>query len=94
MPGGNITFAARGSSGQNWSSDHPTGAGDWALAHLAIGDEERTLEWLNRDAEKVEANEPDVGYWSLLYVTENIFADPILDQPEFVAVRSRLGFRE
>ena len=45
-------------------------------------------------ADKVEANEPDEGFWSLMFIRSNVFSDPILDQPEFVEVRSRLGFRE
>ena len=31
---------------------------------------------------------------SLMFIRSNIFSESILDQPEFVEVRSRLGFRE
>ncbi len=61
------------------------------LAYLGIGDEEQALEWLtyaseNRRPENWSASEVDIAF--------NSYADPILDQPEFVEVRSRLGFRE
>ncbi len=79
---------------KTWASDNPAGAGDWAVAYLAIGDAERALEWLNRAADKVRANELDEGFWNLGLIRSNAFDDPILERPEFVEVRARLGFRE
>jgi tetratricopeptide (TPR) repeat protein len=59
-------------------------------ANLAIGDQEEALRWLNISAETPGRRS------SLLYgpIIWNLYSDPILDQPEFVEVRSRLGFRE
>ena len=49
------------------------------------------LDWL-----KVAADNPQPyeGHFILMYLKTNIWNDPILDQLEFVEVRSRLGFRE
>jgi len=77
---------------ENWAADQSVGAGDWAMSYLAIGDTERALEWLNRAADKVEAHEPDQGFWHLTVIGSNVYADPVLERPEFVAVRRRLGF--
>ena len=73
------------------SGDVPPYPSDWALGYLAIRDEKRSLEWLNRAAENRLPY-----YWSAVQVAFalNSYADPILDQAEFVEVRSRLGFRE
>jgi len=55
---------------------------------LAIGENQAALDWLQEFAA-----EPRIGG-----LRENLrinaYNDPILDQPEFVEVRSRLGFRE
>ena len=59
--------------------------GTWAYAFLAIRDEQQALRWLN-----VAADEGTGG----LGLEHNIYSDPILDQREFVEVRSRLGFGE
>ncbi len=63
----------------------------WVLAYLAVGDNELALESLNRAA---ESPEPYEGHYTTSLLADNIYRDPILDQPEFVEVRSRLGFRE
>ncbi len=63
----------------------------WVLAYLAVGDNELALESLNRAA---ESPEPYEGHFTTSQLADNTYRDPILDQPEFVEVRSRLGFRE
>jgi len=70
------------------------GAGGWAMLHLAVGNDDRALEWLRVAAEKIENQELDAGYYYIVVIRANPLSDPILDQPEFVEVRSRLGFRE
>jgi TolB-like protein len=66
------------------------GAGGWALAHLAVGDVDEALEWLERGAEKASRQEPDPGYYSLMNLRMNFTNDPLLERPEFVDVRNRL----
>ena len=41
-----------------------------------------------------ESPEPYEGHFTATMLAANIYDDPILEQPEFVEVRSRLGFRE
>ncbi len=62
-----------------------------ALAFLAIEDYDESLRLLRAAA---ESEYPEPGDTLTILVKTNIWNDPILDQPEFVAVRSRLGFRE
>ncbi len=59
------------------------------LTHLAIGNDRAALDSLREFAEGTTR----LGMTTDLYKS-NVFNDPILDQPEFVEVRSRLGFRE
>ena len=66
------------------------GAGGWALAYLAIGDEQRALEALREGAEKAANKELDPGFFSLMNIKADFANDPRLAQPEFVAVRNRL----
>jgi tetratricopeptide (TPR) repeat protein len=66
------------------------GAGTWATAYLAIGDEVRALEWLEVAAEKAGNHEIDQGFYNLMHLKENLTADPVLEQPEFVDVLNRI----
>ena len=70
--------------------DREVGAGAWAQAYLAIGDQESALEWLEVAAEKVENHQVDVGFYNLMEIKMNVQGDPVLEQPEFVALRNRL----
>ena len=63
----------------------------WVLLYLAIGDQAQALYWLKDAADNPQ---PYEGHFATLRLKNNIWNDPILDQPEFVEVRSRLGFRE
>ena len=76
---------------QDRASEYHIGAGAWAQAYLGVGDQQQALEWLN-----TAANTPalDNGFVNLYVIAGNFTADPILEQPEFREVRSRLGFRE
>ncbi len=64
---------------------------DWALGHLAIGQDQEALDWLQTIAANKEENRPSP---ELTFLRVNAFSDPILDQPGFVAVRERLGFTD
>ena len=65
-------------------------AGGWALTHLAVGNLDEALEWLERGAEKASRQEPDAGYYSLMNLRMNYTNDSVLERPEFVDVRNRL----
>lgn len=73
-----------------WADAHGAGAGDWAFIYLAMRDEEKALEALDSAIAKVEAGEVDAGFWALMGIKDNIFGDPMLEQPEFVALRNRI----
>ncbi len=64
------------------------------LAYLAIGDREAALERLNQLTGVVDYRDPGILRGEMFHIKANPWNDPILDQPEFVEVRSRLGFRE
>jgi tetratricopeptide (TPR) repeat protein len=66
------------------------GSGGWALIHLAVGQADEALEWLERGVDKARRHELDAGYYSLMNIKMNFAADPVLEQPEFVAVRAEL----
>jgi tetratricopeptide (TPR) repeat protein len=77
---------------EEWAADHPAGEGDWAAAYLATGDYEKALDRLRRAMDKISAGEGDEGFWNLAFILRNIYSDPVLERPEFVRVRSRLGY--
>lgn len=66
------------------------GAGAWAMAYLAIGDEASALEQLEIVAEKARNHEPDQGYLNAMNLRMNFLNDARLEQPEFVDVLGRL----
>jgi TolB-like protein len=68
----------------------PIGAGGWAAAYLAIGDQPRALEQLQLVAEKAKRHEPDPGFTVAANLTTNMTNDPLLRQPEFAQVLSRI----
>jgi Tfp pilus assembly protein PilF len=67
------------------------GPGSWAAAYLGIGDEARALEQLEM---AVADKAADDGAYLIGLLKQNVFGANVLEQPEFVEVRSRLGFRE
>lgn len=75
------------------SSDRRHHAGHWALAHLAVGDVEAARQSLEVVIDKIAKQEPDAGYLSLRLIRANIYADPVLDRPEFMALREQLRGR-
>jgi Flp pilus assembly protein TadD len=72
------------------STDRRHHAGHWALAHLAVGDVEAAREALEVVIDKIAKEEPDAGYLTLRLIKANIYSDPVLDEPEFVALRRQL----
>jgi TolB-like protein/Flp pilus assembly protein TadD len=72
------------------SERYEMGAGVWAPAYLGIGDEAAALGELERAAGTLN---PDNGFLGLFEIAWNLWSDPRLEQPEFVDVRERLGFR-
>ncbi len=66
------------------------GAGGWAMAYLAIGDEKQALGWLEKGAEEAANHQPDEGLYALMNLELNVTNDPVLKKPEFVDVLSRV----
>jgi TolB-like protein/tetratricopeptide (TPR) repeat protein len=66
------------------------GAGGWAMAHLAVGDESRALEQLRVAARKAAEHEPDEGFFALMALRTNVTNDDRLRHPEFVEVLERI----
>ena len=61
-----------------------------AVASLALGESDEALKFLTTLAEGEESS------WGVapMHVKFNSFSDPILDEPDFVAVRQRLGYTD
>jgi tetratricopeptide (TPR) repeat protein len=66
------------------------GTGGWALAYLAIGDEQRALEQLEAATVKVRNHERDAGYLSLMNLKMNFLDDPLVTTPPFAEVLARI----
>lgn len=66
------------------------GAGTWATAYLAMGDEKRALEQLELVAQKARNHETDQGFLNVMSLRMNHLDDPTLKKPEFVEVFSRI----
>lgn len=76
---------------EQWSTEFETGAGNWALAHIGLGNYDEARLWLERAAARVEAGDPDIGFYDLMMIKTNPFGDPKLDQSPFRELRARLG---
>jgi tetratricopeptide (TPR) repeat protein len=63
----------------------------WMNVSLARGEEGQALEWLRQAA---EAKVPYEGYQLTLDHRINFFQEPVLDRPEFVALREQLGYTD
>jgi TolB-like protein/Flp pilus assembly protein TadD len=72
------------------AADADVGLGTWAMAYLAIGDEEEALRRLEAAAEKARDHEPDQGYIQLMNLKMNFLADPRLEEPRFAEVLNRI----
>ncbi len=69
-----------------------TRAPDQVLANLAIGDQVEALRWLEIIADDPGPETGRFGFKASL--VWNHYSDPVLDQPEFLEARRRLGFGE
>ncbi len=72
------------------SEQREIGAGTWAMAHLAVGDEEAALRWLGKAAENARNHVLDTGLIGLMNLKMNFTADPVLEQPEFAAALEKI----
>ena len=63
----------------------------WGQAYLAIGEYDQALRYFDAAAKNRIGNPPIT---LTTYVRANTWDDPILNQPEFVEVRERLGFTD
>jgi serine/threonine-protein kinase len=62
----------------------------WVYAYLGVGDLERAAEWASKVAEN--GLPPWAGYERVFML--NLSDDPVLERPEFLNIRRRLGYRE
>jgi hypothetical protein len=67
------------------------GAGGWAMANLAIGEQRRALEWLETAARKAADHELDEGFFNLMALRANVTNDDVLRQRELAAVLARIS---
>jgi DNA-binding winged helix-turn-helix (wHTH) protein/TolB-like protein len=65
-------------------------AGNRALAYLAVRDRDAALRALDTVIDKIENETPEPGIIALNMIQTNVYSDPMLDEPEFVARRKRL----
>jgi TolB-like protein/Flp pilus assembly protein TadD len=72
------------------AANQDIGAGGWAMAYLGIGDQAKALEQLRVGAERARDKVLDPGFFQLMNLRMNVIDDPVLEQPEFVAVRAQL----
>jgi TolB-like protein/DNA-binding winged helix-turn-helix (wHTH) protein/Flp pilus assembly protein TadD len=71
-------------------TDDSLGAGTWAQTFLAVGDHERALEWLDVVADRAEDHVIDEAALNVLHLKMNYMNDPVLHEPRFVEVFSRI----
>ena len=67
------------------------GVGAWAMANLAIGDQQAALRYLQMGTELARNEQADPGFFNLMIIKFNVGQDPVLEQPEFVALRDQLN---
>jgi TolB-like protein len=66
------------------------GTGGRASAYLGIGDQQKALEQLRLGAQRARDKVLDPGFFTLMNIRMNPTRDPVLEQPEFAAVRAQL----
>jgi TolB-like protein/Tfp pilus assembly protein PilF len=62
------------------------GAGDWAMAHLGLGDQTQALRWLREAARKAKDYEPEESNLTLMNLKMNVTDDSVLKQRAFTEV--------
>jgi TolB-like protein len=73
--------------------DANIGAGMYASLYAAAGDRTKVREQLEIVLGKIEREEPDAGFFELINVRNNAYGNPLLEEPEFRALRDRLAGR-
>ena len=73
--------------------DRQLDAGNWIMAYLAVGDKEKAAEAFQMVLQNIAAERPDAGYLTLGAIRSNMYRDPVLDEPRFVALRAQLRGR-
>jgi len=66
------------------------GHGAWAVAHLALGNSEEVLEWLQRAIDDRNRGLTIGGYPPFMRLIWNYFRDPLLDERRFQELRNEL----
>ena len=93
---GHLEDAQRMSARIEKLATEPHGPTVWsynrAEAYLGIGDQESALKILQAMADNPGPHNGHYTYIAIL--ARNLYSDPVLDQPEFVEVRKRLGFTD
>jgi adenylate cyclase len=72
------------------AGDHDIGAGIWSMIYLAKGDHDRAAKWIDTAIGEAGRHEIDQGFWPLMNIKMNATADPVLEEPRFVALRNRI----
>ncbi len=60
------------------------------MASLATADEAGAIKWLEMAADKVSRHEIEPSYYTLLNLKMNFTNDPLLKEPRFAQVLSRI----
>ncbi len=71
--------------------DRYVDASTWARVYMAVGDYDEALRRTNIAADYRDLLQDP---WPTHFISQNTLRDPILEEPEWIDVRSRLRFRE
>ena len=75
---------------QRVSAQRSIGAGTWAIVELALGNDDKALEWLRRVADKARNHEIDEGFFAVMNLRMNFTNDPLLEEPRFTEVLDQI----
>lgn len=78
---------------EEFAEEGPVSSFDWALVNLARSDREQALAWMQRTVEEIEAGRPSAASMNIIGIKSNPYSDPVLDEPEFAALRERMRGR-
>ena len=73
-------------AGASPSAFHPI---HLARAYVGLGNDDEALKWLDAAADQMESGNK---LQFVVSMVQNIYDDPVLERPEFVAVRKRIGY--
>jgi tetratricopeptide (TPR) repeat protein len=76
---------------QSVASETYVGPGSWAMLYIGVGDYSQALDALNTAIENPSLL---THFHPFTIIMQNAYLDPILEQPEWMEARSRLGFKE